>query len=425
MPQSSTHQRIDASLDDYRWLTGTEAAPLLKTLAASTRPLAAEVTQLRRRLSPARTHLVVEQVELRKRARAKFALAERMFFTPLGLEQASDQFVAAHKARRFRGCAEVFDLCCGIGGDWLALARVAPTTAFDRDPVVTILAEANGRLLSDSSKSGDDTRAPTVCVRDVAQLDAGRCSAWHMDPDRRSGGRRTTRVNLHTPGVEVIERMLAQNPHAAVKLAPAAELPDAWSERAELEWISRDRQCRQLVAWFGNLATDPGRRRATILGNGSTPPRSVVGAPRDDPPASDTLGKYILEPDAAVLAAGLGPTLAAEHGLAPIAAGIAYWTGDRSVNDPALACFEVCDVLPLDLKRVRALLRERNIGRLEIKKRGVDHEPHKLRRQLGLAGQESATLFVTRVRGRVTAILARRVTSCPSPAMDGDRDESV
>ena len=91
------------------------------------------------------------------------------------------------------------------------------------------------------------------------------------------------------------------------------------------------------------------------------------------------------------------------------------WTPDdptstpRGLDDPALACFEISDVLPLDLKRVRALLRERNIGRLEIKKRGVDHDPHKLRRQLGLIGEESATLFVTRLRGRVTAILARRI----------------
>jgi hypothetical protein len=98
--------------------------------------------------------------------------------------------------------------------------------------------------------------------------------------------------------------------------------------------------------------------------------------------------------------------LAGEHGLAPITAGIAYWTGDAPVDDPALACFEVREVLPLDLKRLRTALRARDIGRLEIKKRGVELDPEKLRRQLKLAGDGSATLIVMPSRKSVLAVLA-------------------
>lgn len=110
-----------------------------------------------------------------------------------------------------------------------------------------------------------------------------------------------------------------------------------------------------------------------------------------------------------MLAADLSATLAAEHGLTPITSRIAYWTGDNRVDDSAMACFEVCEVLPLDVKRVGALVRGRNIGRLEIKKRGVGLEPGMLRRQLRPAGEDDAALIVTRVRGRVTAILAQRL----------------
>ncbi len=170
------------------------------------------------------------------------------------------------------------------------------------------------------------------------------------------------------------------------------------------------RECRQLVAWFGELAMEPGRRRATVLGDGAAPPRSILGVAELPPPDIRRIGRYLFEPDAAVLAADLGPTLAAEHRLEGISAGIAYWTGDAPVTDPALACFEVLDVLPFRVKPLAAMLRTRNVGQLEIKKRGVAVDPSDLRPQLRLQGEQAATLLLTPIGKRVTAVLARRVS---------------
>jgi hypothetical protein len=235
-------------------------------------------------------------------------------------------------------------------------------------------------------------------------------AAWHIDPDRRVHGRRTTRVELHEPGPEVIDRLRAERAEGAAKLAPAATLPDAWPPEAELEWISRDGECRQLVCWFGGLAQHAGRRRATILDRHTNAPRSVIGGASDDVPIADSLGAYLYEPDAAVLAAGLTATLAEEHNLAAITPAIAYLTGDRPIVDAALACFQIDEVLPFDLRQLRGALRQRQIGRLEIKKRGVACEPERLRRELKLAGDAAATLIVLPIRGRPTAILAQRAS---------------
>ncbi|MEU0567786.1 hypothetical protein ABZ297_20680, partial [Nonomuraea sp. NPDC005983] len=63
-------------------------------------PLAA-ATKLRRTYDAALTSAALTQAGLRERARAKFgADAERMFFTPHGLEQSTRAEVAAHRARR-------------------------------------------------------------------------------------------------------------------------------------------------------------------------------------------------------------------------------------------------------------------------------------------------------------------------------------
>ena len=162
------------------------------------------------------------------------------------------------------------------------------------------------------------------------------------------------------------------------------------------------------MAWFGNLAEVPGRRRATIVqADGAA--RTVDEVPNAELPASDEIGRFVYEPDAAVLAADLLAPLAARHGLSTLHPGCVYLTNDAPRRDPALAAFEVCETLPFDRKRLRGVLAERNIGRLEIKKRGLDVDVERLRRELKPHGDCEACLILARRGDRVTAILARRL----------------
>src|SRR5215213_29641 len=116
---------------------------------------------LRRRspgVDPALAAAAMTQAALRLRARAKFgADAERMWFTPDGLEQATRTEVARHRAARIWRWLEVgdalspgavLDAGCGIGGDLVALARTGAVVAgVDRDPLRVAVAEANLRAL--------------------------------------------------------------------------------------------------------------------------------------------------------------------------------------------------------------------------------------------------------------------------------------
>jgi hypothetical protein len=396
-----TNAASDGELDDYRWLVSGDAADLLLQAADWHAPTAAQVAALRKECSGPRAHLVLDQVALRARAHAKFAAADRMFFTALLLEQATDEWVAGYKAKQFAGRGAVLDLCCGIGGDLLALASLFSATGVDRDGIAALMATAN------LSAAGVAETLCRVRVTDVREVDVSDYAAWHIDPDRRPKGHRTTHVDLHEPGSDVIDALLARNANAAIKLAPAARMPETWREQGRLEWISRKGQCRQLVAWFGELASTPGARQATILADGAVV-RTISSNEQCDAPIADRIGRFIFEPDAAVLAAKMGALLGAQHGLTQVAAQVDYWTGDQPIDDPALACFEVLEILPLRVKQLKGLVRQRQIGRLEIKKRGVEHDPEQLRRQLDPSGDNEATLLLTRIAGRATAILARR-----------------
>jgi hypothetical protein len=380
-----------SDLADYEWLTGSEAGAILAELADDKTPLHTAITRLRGRFTTAQTHLLLEQTELRRRATAKFTQAHQMFFTRIGLEQATDEWVATYKASRISQRAARFtpavfaDLCCGIGGDLKALT-------------------ANGSAI------GIDTGAPVHTV-DIATFDLKSATAFHIDPDRRPAGRRTTSLEWCEPNIATIDALLTQVPNAAIKLAPASEVPTDWSARCELEWISRNRECRQLVAWHGSLALAPGQHRATILPAAcGLAQRTIIGHPKQPIPITNTPNRYVYDIDPAVLAAKLKGVLAAGHNLSALSAGSTYLTNDHAITDPALACFAVEEVMPFRTDKLAKHLAAHNIGQLEIKKRGIDLDPDKLRRTLKLRGNNSATLLITPITGRATAILAQRVS---------------
>ncbi|MEO0531985.1 MAG: SAM-dependent methyltransferase, partial [Planctomycetota bacterium] len=187
--------------DPLLWLLGDEAASLLAEAAES--PVdPASVSRLRKQLgdSPsaaAKVAAVLELTELRWRAAVKFPYAARMFFTRKGYEQATDAVVARYKAERFAKLGRVVDACCGIGGDLIALADAAnDCVGIDADPVIAAYAERNVRECG---------RSATVESYELAANNLPGCDAWHVDPDRRPAGRRTTDPASHEPSLATLE----------------------------------------------------------------------------------------------------------------------------------------------------------------------------------------------------------------------------
>jgi len=315
------------NISDIDWLIegpGRERLDLLTAESPDPSELVALTGRLRKEFSAAQTHLLLEQLRLRERGLAKFADARSLFFTDLGLQQSTDSAVARYKADRFRQATadaqdvSLLDLCCGIGGDLLALAELgSPIVGVDRDRLTAALAAAN------CLARGFDPPRVRVDEADVTELFISPGCFWHLDPDRRPVGRRTTRVELHEPSAAWVESLIDRAPNGALKLAPAAEVPAEWSDGAELEWIGRARQCRQLVVWLGSLARSPGQRAATVVTtpvNSTDPVEAVriVGDSRRPERLTDSVGQYIFDPDPTVLAADLLGTLADRHELSVV-----------------------------------------------------------------------------------------------------------
>jgi hypothetical protein len=187
-----------------------------------------------------------------------------------------------------------------------------------------------------------------------------------------------------------------------VKVAPG--IPhEVLPEDVETEWVAESGEVKEAVLWSSYLATV--RRRATVIRAGGLATLTDEDDPGDA--AVRPVGRFLYEPDGAVIRAGLVTAVAAGVGGALLDEHIAYVTGDDAFSTPFARSYEVLEELPFKEKALKAALRERGIGRLAIKKRGVDVVPEELRRRLALAGDAEATIVLTRVAGKGTALLVR------------------
>jgi SAM-dependent methyltransferase len=308
---------------------------------------------------------------------------------------------ARHAARmRAAGIGRVADLGCGIGGDSLGFAAVGlEVLAVDADPITAALAAYNLRPFGDAV----EVRAERAEDVGLAGVDA----VW-LDPARRTAGHSETRrvaASDYSPSLEWAHDLGERMP-VGMKLSPAHDrgaIPDG----VEAQWVSVDGSTVELVLWSGALAR-AGVGRSALVVRGDEAHELTAPADSDDEPVRE-LGAFLHEPSGAVIRARLVGDVARSLRAGPVARGIAYLTGDDALTSPFVSSFRVREVLPAEPKPLGKALRARGIGVLEIKKRGVDVDPAVFRKRLGLRGEDSATLFLTRIAGRHTAILADRV----------------
>ena len=333
--------------------------------------------------------LALEQALLRSRALAKHPDGDRLWWTAEALEQSTPRPVAVHRARRFTGSTQVLDVGCSVGGDLLPLAAVAPVVGVDLDEARLLLARANA----------DELGLEVSLVRADARTLAPAGDVF-ADPGRRAGGRRTFDPRAYSPPLDTV---LAWPTRAlGVKVAPGID-HDALPDDLEVELVSLSGEVKEAVLW-GGAARRGHRRTATVLPAGATLADSGAPVPGVRPP-----GRFLLEPDGAVVRAHLVAEVAELVGGWLLDATIAYVAADAIVPTPFGTWFEVLESLSFGLKPLRERLRAYDAGMLVVKKRGTAVEPDVLRRQLKLTGSREVTVVLTRSAGRQIAMVVRRV----------------
>ncbi len=380
-----------------RWLVSAAAEPYLQQASAEPDPssLAAGV-RLRATLPADRAAAVLDQVAVRRRGTAK--LSDRsfdFFLSTAGLEQATRPAVAAWRAAQFvaAGVTHVWDLCCGLGFDAAAFVAAGLTvTMVERDEATAVLAAANVPEATVLHASVED-------VIEQIPADAG----VFADPARRTSRGRSWDVAALSPPWETLAPLLDGRRIACVKLGPGVPyrvIPAS----ADTVWTSESGDLVEACLWSGPIRV-PGRRSALLL-----PAGDCLTATDATPALCGDIPSVIYEPDPAVIRCGGLGALAARLGACALADQVAYLGAGVALPTPYATAYRVEEVLPYDVKSLKAWVRRRGVGRLEIKKRGIDVDPAALRRTLRPAGPAAATLILCPSPQGAVAVVVVRVT---------------
>jgi hypothetical protein len=384
---------VSFRLEDVGYLrtdAGAQALREIADLPLTGATLVADIASARDRFGE-RAAVLVETTVLRRKATAKLSDADDWLFTDEALQQATAEPVAQHRSRRLAG-ARVHDATCSIGTELAALRTTAAVlVGSDIDPVRLAMARHN---VSDVDLCRADALHPVT--RDAVVL---------LDPARRSHGRRRFSPRDYTPALDALLDVYRDR-EFAVKCAPGIDFDAMWRLGfvGEIEVTSLAGSVREACLWSAGLAVGGVARRATML--------DVEEEITDAEPADCGVapaGRWIVDPDGAVVRAGLVRHYAARHGLWQLDRDIAYLSGDRLPD--GVRGFEVLEELAYSERRLRQALSARDVGAVEILVGGVDVDPDLLRPRLRLRGAQSASVVMTRIgtgaASRATAFICQ------------------
>lgn len=374
---------------EIKYIQTSEGQTLLKLATEMDGDDLTVLTHLRKQHPPEHCRTIVHLLALQKRAKTKFTRAHDMVFDREGLEQASGETIAQYRAQRYRAFHHIADLCCGIGGDAIALAQHARVIAADINPNRVAITRHNASVHPVSHT------IHALCT-DVAQW-MPQCDAIFMDPGRRQDTKRLYALADYHPPVH-LSHLQSVTSNIGIKVAPGLPETDI-PPNCEIEFISEFGTCKEAVLWLGDLQTNTARR-ATCLPDGHT----LTFTPTPEAPVQSP-GQYIAEPDNAVVRAHLIDQLAHDLNAWKLAPDVAYLSADTPIKSPFVACYHILDTMPFNLKHLQKYLSTHHIGRLDIKKRHFPLTPDALRHKLKLKGDNWRALFLTRINNHPTVMV--------------------
>lgn len=352
---------------------------------------------------------LVEVALARRSAAAKFsaARAEQWIMDSDSVQQATPQVVAEFRAAHLLslGVRDVVDVTCSVGTELAALAapeapaaRVSVGAGFQRiiggdlDPQRVRMARHN---VPDVPTIVMDALRPALSTSVLAPG-----TVVLADPARRTSSGRVTKLSDLRPRLEDLAAVYSeQGIDTAIKCAPGIDYTEF---DGQVDVVSVEGNVKEACLYTPGLSQCG--RRAVMLGVASGQQEIIDDhMPEQDKVAE--VGKYIVDPDGAVVRAGLVRHYAAKHGLWQLDERIAYLTGPAV--PPGRRGFEVLEQVPF--KHVRKALVARGIGAVEILVRGVDINPDEVRKKWKLKGSEEASVVVTRIGDKAWAFICRAV----------------
>ncbi|MCY3000448.1 MAG: hypothetical protein NTV21_01370 [Planctomycetota bacterium] len=350
---------------------------------------------LRRKLEPETARWAAELAELRERAAARFPSGWIRFATRRALEQSTREPVARERARRIAavapGCA-VYDATCGLGADARAVSEMG---------TAVVAADLDAQVARCASLNLAGTKAVVVRADALAPPVHSASMFLVVDPDRRAEGARELDPERWSPPWSALAKLAGRFVGACIKLSPAFDMEQArggvW-DGALAQWTSERGELCEASLWLGVGAGElGGQREAVVLGPGTVGRLAGVPVPVRVALSEKVAGNFwLVDPDPAVVRAGLVGNLGRELGLDGLDPMLAYLVGPKPPPTPLAKAWRVLAEVPADPRKVREALEQHGFGAVEVRKRGHPDPAEELARRFRASGPRRGLVAVAR-----------------------------
>lgn len=340
---------------------------------------------------------ILDYIALVPKYRKKFETDKILACDKLALEQSTAADIGRYKAELFKGADSIDDLCCGMGGDSFFLPSPVRVKGVDLSEKRVEMYRFNTRTLGTPREA---------VIADVRTLDS-RSDFFTIDPARRqTDGDNQRDFSALTPSLSEIVEMAKKYKGGMAKLPPgypADEFPDG----TEILYLGAKNDCRECLLLFGKLAASPDSVRAISIDFSGCHEWRARRASLSELPVAP-LSAFLAEPIPVLVRSHLFSEVARQSDPTAhlISTGIAYVSSESPLPQAAFRNYRVLGSTPLSTGKVKKLLKEFDIGKITLKKRGVEIHPDAEIKRLAAKGSRKGILFYTRIFGEKTAILA-------------------
>lgn len=350
---------------------------------------------------------ILNIVHLQIKGKLKFPRAKLMKFSREGLAQASSKYLAEYRTWKIRDklgeVTNCLDVCCGIGGDSIAMATRWKVVAVENDKDTIDMAKHNIRVYNLERNIDFVEGDINELIENKTFIDKVRNTDYiFFDPSRRSEEGRTVKIEEYRPPLSLVGKLQLISPNICVKISPGTDL-NRIKYDCDIEVVSYKGEVKEVMLWFGNLKekSDVNQIMATKLPEKNTliKSKSKLDILQSSPKT------YLYEPDPAFIKAHLIEDLAKEYGLNLINKKIAYLTGNEKIKTPLLNRYLVKGVVNLDFKEINTMLFELNIGRVDFKARGVKIDLRNIHKKIHGKGKNAGLVIFTKITEKNQAII--------------------
>ena len=338
-----------------------------------------------------------------------WATNDAILYPPrLAMEQCSSELTARYKASIVSGI-RMTDLTGGFGVDSSFMSeRFNDVTYVERNEQLFAISSANFESLG-------LTNIHPVCGDGRNALSTLPHQNWiYLDPARRdTAGHKTVALADCEPDVSMMEEeLLAHANNILVKCSPMLDISLACTQLRhvqEVHVVAVKGECKELLLVLNNADIKPSEVPITCIDLPEGKPftftreeEDTCGCPFQQP------GRYIYEPNAALLKAGCFRLPATRFGLQKLHPNTHLYTSDVLYTDFPGRIFEVIHTCGFSKRELRSALGELQCANITV--RNFPQSVDTLRRRLHLAEGGDNYLFATTIgKGEHRLIRCRKV----------------